>query len=179
VALHIGPGSVLVASFGVGVAFAWKKVPSDTFVQESVPDGYRGRVFAAYDVVYQLSRLVAAALAVPMLPLLGAAGSVAAVGAAFLVWTPVLPRWLRGTSDLELRFYAGGRADEWPRAVVWGGVEERVEVLGSWIHERDGRRRRRYRLALEDGTTIEVSAVEPGGSWRLERELHADGSAPP
>jgi MFS family permease len=176
VALHIGPASVLFASFGVGVAFAWKKVPSDTLVQESVPDGYRGRVFAAYDVVYQLSRLVAAALAVPMLPLLGPARSVAAVGAAFLAWTPVLPRWLRGTGDVELRFYAGARADEWPRAVVWGGVEERVEVLRGWIEERDDERRRRYRLALEDGTTIEVSAIDPGGGWRLDREIDSGDS---
>jgi hypothetical protein len=54
---------------------------------------------------------------------------------------------------------------------VWGGVEERVEVQRSWMEERDGERRRRFRLALEDGTVIEVSRAEGAGTWRLEREL--------
>jgi hypothetical protein len=54
---------------------------------------------------------------------------------------------------------------------VWGGVEERVDVQGSWLEERDGRRVRRFRLALEDGTVIEVSKPEDSDTWRLEREL--------
>jgi MFS family permease len=173
VAAHIAPWSVLAAGFGVGLAFAWKKVASDTLVQEAVPDGYRGRVFAAYDVIYQLSRLAAAALAVPLLPWIGPAWSVAVVGIAFALWTPVLPRWLRGRGEIELRFYAGARADEWPRVVVWGGVEERVRVLRTWLDERDGDRLRRYRLAMEDGAVIEVSRREGDGdgAWRLDREL--------
>ena len=60
--------TVLIASFAVGLTFAWKKIPVDTMVQESLPDGYRGRVFAAYDVVYNLARVIAAAVAIPMLP---------------------------------------------------------------------------------------------------------------
>lgn len=177
VAAHIAPWTVLLAGFCVGLAFAWKKVACDTLVQEAVPDGYRGRVFATYDVVYQLSRLAAAGLAVPMLPSIGPAWSAAIVGAAFVLWTPILPRWLRGRGDIELRFYAGSRADEWPRAVVWGGVEEDARVLRTWLDERQGERRRRYRLALEDGTVIEVSRPEDGGEWRLDREMAA--SDPP
>ena len=49
--------TVLIASFAVGLTFAWKKIPIDTMVQESLPDGYRGRVFAAYDVAYNLARI--------------------------------------------------------------------------------------------------------------------------
>ncbi|MGZ4152100.1 MAG: hypothetical protein ACXVP3_06610 [Actinomycetota bacterium] len=63
------------------------------------------------------------------------------------------------------------KSEEWPRAVVWGGVEERVEVERSWIEERDGRRAARYRLGLEDGTTIEISKADDERDWRLEREL--------
>ena len=48
---------MLIASFAVGLTFAWKKIPIDTMVQESLPDGYRGRVFAVYDVVYNLARV--------------------------------------------------------------------------------------------------------------------------
>jgi hypothetical protein len=57
--------------------------------------------------------------------------------------------------------------------VVWGGVEEPVEVIRSWNEERDGVRMLRFRLALQDGSVLDVSRVEPGGSWGVERE--ADG----
>jgi MFS family permease len=163
--------SVLLASFAVGLTFAWKKIPIDTMVQESIPDGARGRVFAVYDVLYNVARIVAAFLAIPMLPHLGAAWSVALIGSAFLLWAPVLPRWVARTPELTIRFYEGGRAEEWPTAVRWGGVEERVEVQRSWLEERDGERRTCYRLALQDGTVIEVSRLEPHGAWRLDREL--------
>src|SRR5947207_1522556 len=42
--------TVLVVSFAVGVGFAWMKVPADTMAQEAIPDAYRGRVFALYDM---------------------------------------------------------------------------------------------------------------------------------
>ena len=57
VSLLVAPWTLLLASFFVGLTFAWKKVPVDTMVQEAVPDGLRGRVFAAYDVVYNVARL--------------------------------------------------------------------------------------------------------------------------
>ena len=95
VSLYVTAVSVLLASFATGTTFAWKKIPVDTMVQESLPDGYRGRVFAVYDVAYNLSRVVAAAIAIPLFPRLGDAGTVAAVGAVFVLWTPVLPRWVR------------------------------------------------------------------------------------
>ncbi|MFN8233975.1 MAG: MFS transporter [Actinomycetota bacterium] len=170
VAFHITGWSVLIASFVVGITFAWKKIPVDTMVQGSMPDGYRGRVFAVYDVAYNLARLLAAGLAIPMLPGLGVTGSVAAVGIVFLLWTPVLPRWIARHPEIRLRSYAGGRADETPRAIVWGGVEEPVEVLGSWREVLDDERRLRFRLALADGTVLDISRAEPDGDWRIDRE---------
>jgi MFS family permease len=171
VATSITGWSVLLAAFAVGLTFAWKKIPVDTLVQEAVPDGYRGRVFAVYDVAYNLSRLAAALLAIPMLPRLGEAWSVAIVGVVFLLWTPVLPRWIGRTPEIAIRFYEGGRQEEVPRAVVWGGVEEAVEVQRGWLDERDGERRMRYRLAMADGTVIEVSKGESDPAWRLDQEL--------
>ena len=56
--------TVLVASFFLGVGFAWKKVPIDTMVQTAVTDRYRGRVFAIYDVAQNLARVLAALLAI-------------------------------------------------------------------------------------------------------------------
>ncbi len=107
VALVLNRYTVLIASFMVGLTFAWKKVPIDTMVQEAVPDGLRGRVFAVYDVVYNLARLVAAMLAVVLLPTVGERGAAALVGIAFLLWVPVLPRWLRRAPEIRLRFGPG------------------------------------------------------------------------
>ncbi len=163
--------SVLLASFAVGLTFAWKKVPVDTMVQESVPDGYRGRIFSVYDVTYNLARVIAAFLAVWLLPSLGPERLVALTGLAFLLWSPVLPRWVARVPEIRLRFYEGARAEEWPRSVAWGGVEERVEVERAWREERDGVRLSCFRLSLEDGTVIAVSKREPDGIWRLDREL--------
>jgi MFS family permease len=171
VALYITGWSVLIASFAVGLTFAWKKIPVDTMVQEAIPDGYRGRVFAVYDVAYNLSRVAAAFLAIPLLNAFGEAGAVAIVGVVFILWSPVLPRWIGRVPELTLRFYEGSRAEEDPRAVVWGGVEETVEVEQRSLEETDGVRRTRYRLRMLDGTTIEVSKAEPDGAWTLEREL--------
>jgi predicted MFS family arabinose efflux permease len=174
VSFAITGSTVLLASFAVGLTFAWKKIPIDTMVQEALPDGYRGRVFAAYDVAYNMARIVAAALAIPMLPHLGVNASVATVGIVFLLWAPVLPRWIGRTPEIVIRFSEGARAEEWPRAVVWGGVEEPVEVIRSWNEQRNGVSMRRFRLALQDGAILDVSRVEPDGSWRIDREAEGD-----
>jgi predicted MFS family arabinose efflux permease len=178
VSFFIRDWSVLLASFAVGLTFAWKKISVDTMVQEATPDGYRGRVFSVYDVVYNMARVVAAALAIWMIPGLGRSGALAAVGIAFLLWAPVVGRWYGKEPELTIRFYAGGRAEEEPRAVVWGGAEEPVEVIRSWREERDGERRLAFRLALLDGTELDVSRPEPDGPWRLDREADRPGETP-
>jgi MFS family permease len=169
-AIAYAGASILFASFVVGLAFAWKKIPTDTLVQESLPDGYRGRVFAVYDVTYNLARIVAAALAIPMVPALGTRGSVALVGIVFLLWVPVLPRWIRGVPEFTLQWVDGGKVEERPVAIRWGAAEERVETLRDWLEERDGERRRGLRLRLTDGTVLDVSRPEPSGPWRIDRE---------
>ena len=50
----------------------------------------------------------------------------------FLLWTPVLPRWIGRTPEIVIRFSEGAKAEEWPRALCVGGVEEPVEVVRSW-----------------------------------------------
>ncbi|MGZ4148742.1 MAG: MFS transporter [Actinomycetota bacterium] len=168
--LYLRGWTILFASFVIGITFAWKKIPVDTMVQESLPDGYRGRVFAVYDVFYNSARTIAAGIAIPMFPALGTRWSVATVGVAFLLWAPVLPRWTRGVPEIRLRFVEGAKAEEWPRSVQWGAAEEPVEVVRSWLDEREGVRRRCFRLRLQDGTELDVSAVQPDGPWRIDRE---------
>jgi hypothetical protein len=121
--------------------------------------------------VYNLARLSAALLAVPLIPVLGEQGSAALVGIVFLLWVPVLPRWLAREPEIRLRFAEGARAEEWPLSVTWGGVEETVEVVRTVLDERAGVRVRRFRLRLADGTVLDVSRDEPDGDWRIDREL--------
>jgi hypothetical protein len=110
-------------------------------------------------------------LAIPLLPALGEQGTAALIGVVFVLWVPVLPRWLARAPEIRVRFFEGARAEEWPRTIVWGGVEEPVDVLRTALEERDGVRTRRFRLALADGTVIDVSRDEPEGQWRIDREL--------
>jgi MFS family permease len=170
VSTAIGRVTVLIASFVIGLTFAWKKVPVDTMVQEAVPDAYRGRVFAVYDVFYNLSRVAAALVAIPLLPAIGDTWSVALVGVVFIAWAPVLPRWTSRAPEIELEFYAGGRADEVPRAIRWGGVREAVTLERAWVEERDGARFVCFRLVLEDGTRLDVRRRETEDRWHIEGE---------
>src|SRR5207245_4900701 len=106
-ALYLRGWSILVASFVVGLAFAWKKVPVDTIVQGSLPDGYRGRVFSVYDVVYNVARIIAAALVIPLVPALGTHGTVALVSLLFIAWAPVRPAWVGGVAEARIVFSEG------------------------------------------------------------------------
>jgi MFS family permease len=176
VSLAVAPAiigiTVLLVSFVIGLTFAWRKIPVDTMVQEAIPDRFRGRVFAAYDLTYSMARVVAAGLAVLAIPRLSAGTLLFLTGAVYLLWTPVLPWWVGRPRWVTVRFYSGGRAEEVPRSVVIGGEEEPVKLLGSWTEERNGERLRRLRLGMEDGTRIDVAALsDPGSRWRIEREL--------
>jgi MFS family permease len=182
--------SILMASFVVGLTFAWKKIPVDTLVQEALPDGYRGRVFAVYDVAYNSARAVAAAAAIPMFPALGTRWSLAVVGILFLAWAPVLPFWIGRAPEIVLLFPAAGGRDGdvgsstrerdvvaqpagRPVAVRWGGVEEPAETLAAWTLGSPDGPRRALRLELGDGTVLDVSSPISGGSgavWRIDRE---------
>jgi MFS family permease len=139
-------------------------------VQESLPDGYRGRVFAVYDVFYNSARVLAAAISLVLFPALGTSWSVAAVGVVFLAWAPVLPRWIGGTPEIRLLFAERDRVRERPVAMAWGGVEEPVEVVRAWSERVEDRRRVCLRLALRDGSILDVSRGERADQWRIDRE---------
>jgi MFS family permease len=161
--------TILVISFVLGLTFAWRKIPVDTMVQEAVPDRFRGRAFAVYDILYATARVAAAAAAVVLVPRLSTGWLVAAVGLAYLAWTPVLPAWIRRPQWVRVGFYAGGRADEVPRTIEVAGEQEPVELVGSWTEERDGRRVHRLRVRTEDGAAMDLVSDERDGRWRQER----------
>ncbi|MFJ4619613.1 MFS transporter [Streptomyces sp. NPDC088812] len=59
---------LLVATFVLGLATQGAKIATDTIVQSSVDDGFRGRIFSVYDVLFNVAFVGAAALAALMLP---------------------------------------------------------------------------------------------------------------
>ncbi|WP_210585449.1 MFS transporter [Streptomyces sp. GESEQ-35] len=59
---------ILVAAFVLGLTTQGAKIATDTIVQSSVDDGFRGRVFSVYDVLFNAAFVGAAAVAAVMLP---------------------------------------------------------------------------------------------------------------
>jgi MFS family permease len=169
VAPAVHPITILALSFALGVSYPWRKIPIDTIVQETTPDRFRGRVFSLYDLAFSGARVVAAALAIPLVPRLTTGQMVGVIGVAYVLWTPVLPIWAGRPRRVSLRFRAGGRADETPREIVIGGEAEPVEVLGRRLEDRGAGPEHRFRLRTPDGV-IDVAPDPASGRWTVERE---------
>lgn len=67
-ALPFRPAPMMLAAFALGLAMQGAKIATDTVVQTSVDDGYRGRVFSLYDVAFNVAFVGAAAVAALLLP---------------------------------------------------------------------------------------------------------------
>lgn len=163
----------LLATVGIGgFAMYATKIAADTLVQRSIPDRYRGRGFAVYDIGYNGVFVVAALIPTLLIPLLGELGIVILTGALFLGGAAALESIRRRLPTMvEVRAYAGGRADEVPREVALDGETLHVtEVERSWHEDRGGRRLRCFQLLLSDGRRIQISG-ELDGVWVLDREL--------
>ncbi|WP_327402804.1 MFS transporter [Streptomyces sp. NBC_01288] len=59
---------MLAAAFVLGLTTQGAKIATDTIVQFSVDDGFRGRIFSVYDVLFNVAFVGAAATAALMLP---------------------------------------------------------------------------------------------------------------
>jgi MFS family permease len=66
--LPFAVGPMLVATFVLGLTTQGAKIATDTIVQSSVDDGFRGRIFSVYDVLFNVAFVGAAAVAALMLP---------------------------------------------------------------------------------------------------------------
>ncbi|MET9433521.1 MFS transporter [Streptomyces sp. NPDC006551] len=66
--LPFEPVPLLVAAFVLGLITQGTKIATDTVVQTSVDDGFRGRVFSLYDVLFNVAFVGAAGVAALMLP---------------------------------------------------------------------------------------------------------------
>ncbi|MBB0243353.1 MFS transporter [Streptomyces alkaliphilus] len=66
--LTFRPLPILVASFVLGVVTQGSKIVTDTVVQSTVDDRFRGRVFSLYDMLFNVAFVGAAGVAALMLP---------------------------------------------------------------------------------------------------------------
>ena len=66
--LFFDPAPFLVAAFVLGLITQGAKIATDTVVQTTVDDAYRGRIFSLYDVLFNVAFVSAAGIAALMLP---------------------------------------------------------------------------------------------------------------
>ncbi|NUK24186.1 MFS transporter [Streptomyces lunaelactis] len=94
--LPFTPTPILVAAFVLGLITQGAKITTDTVVQTSVDDAYRGRVFSLYDVLFNVAFVVAAAIAALMLPPDGrSVPLVVVVAVIYAVVAVTMARWNR------------------------------------------------------------------------------------
>jgi len=190
-------------SLFAGTAFAFAKIPVDTMIQEALPDEFRGRAFASYDMLYNVARVLGTALAAWLIALhVHEPAIVTGVGIGYLaaaIVTARKSRGLRSTASSErepvappyvaasealpvgelvnVRAYAGHRSDEEPRAIVIGDREIAIEGIDwSAVEERGGHRRRVFAVRVS-GQRVRLAYNEDSDRWEIERLIR--GAAPP
>ncbi|MGW4037195.1 MFS transporter [Streptomyces sp. NPDC004778] len=94
--LSFAPAPMLIAAFVLGVVTQGSKIATDTVVQTSVDDSFRGRVFSLYDVLFNVAFVSAAGAAALMLPPDGRSVIVlAVVSVLYAVVAVTMFRWRR------------------------------------------------------------------------------------
>ncbi|MEF9905101.1 MFS transporter [Streptomyces sp. P9-A2] len=66
--LPFASGPLLIGAFVLGLTTQGAKIATDTIIQSSVDDAFRGRIFSLYDVLFNVAFVGAAAVAALMLP---------------------------------------------------------------------------------------------------------------
>ncbi|MCX5458731.1 MFS transporter [Streptomyces sp. FT1] len=66
--LTFAPVPLLAGAFVLGVATQGAKIATDTIVQASVSDDFRGRIFSVYDVLFNVAFVAAAGVSALLLP---------------------------------------------------------------------------------------------------------------
>ncbi|MFF4228776.1 MFS transporter [Streptomyces sp. NPDC001820] len=94
--LPFEPAPILVAAFVLGLITQGAKIATDTVVQTSVDDAFRGRIFSLYDVLFNVAFVGAAAIAALMLPPDGrSVHLVVVVAVIYAAVAATMARWSR------------------------------------------------------------------------------------
>ncbi|HEX9711333.1 MAG TPA: MFS transporter [Actinomycetota bacterium] len=193
VAIDITKLRVEAGTLFVGLSYAFVKIPVDTIVQEEMPDAFRGRAFAVYDMLFNLARVAGVGIAAlafeTTVTTAGVMQAMAVTGlaVAVILWwwerrvhmfgrrkrggrQPSVEELLLPGELVTVRSYAGSRADEEPRVIVVGGIELPVEEI-HWraVIEEDGRRSRAFVVSV-GGRRVRLTYREDQG-WEIERLL--------
>lgn len=67
-ALTFAPAPILISTFALGLVTQGAKISTDTVVQTSIDDEFRGRVFSLYDMLFNVAFVGAAGITAWMLP---------------------------------------------------------------------------------------------------------------
>lgn len=94
--LPFEPAPTLVAAFILALITQGTKIATDTVIQVSVDDAYRGRVFSLYDVLFNVAFVSSAAIAALMLPPDGrSVALVVLVAVIYAIVAAAMARWSR------------------------------------------------------------------------------------
>jgi MFS family permease len=89
---------LVAGAFVLGVAAQGVKICVDTTVQEEVSDAFRGRVFAVYDMLFNVTYVAAAAVAALVLPTSGkSVPAMAALAVAYVAVAAIFAALSRGS----------------------------------------------------------------------------------
>ncbi|MFG2284721.1 MFS transporter [Streptomyces sp. NPDC048595] len=94
--LFFAPGPMLAAAFVLGLGTQGTKISTDTVVQSTVDDAFRGRIFAIYDVLFNVAFVGAAAVAALMLPPDGRSTVLLLMVTVIYTLVAAMVRWRRG-----------------------------------------------------------------------------------
>jgi MFS family permease len=96
------PPAIVAAVLTLGFVAQGIKICVDTTLQEAVDDDFRGRVFSAYDTLFNVFFVLALLAGAFLLPASGISWPLLAViGVAYLLTAVVFARWARGQAQRE------------------------------------------------------------------------------
>lgn len=107
--LSFAPVPMLIAAFVLGVVTQGSKIATDTVVQTSVDDSFRGRVFSLYDVLFNVAFVGAAGVAALLLPPDGR--SIVVVAGVAVLYAAVAVAMFRRLLDEQRRVTGPGCAE--------------------------------------------------------------------
>jgi len=91
------PPGIVAAVLTLGFVAQGVKICVDTTLQESVDDDYRGRVFSAYDTLFNATFVAALVVGAFLLPTSGVSWPLLiTIGAGYLLTAALFSRWSRG-----------------------------------------------------------------------------------
>lgn len=99
--LPFAPVPTLVAAFILGLTTQSAKICTDTVVQTAVDDAFRGRVFALYDMLFNVAFVAAAGVAALMLPPDGRSVSLILMAAGSYAVTTIVVTAARRTAPRQ------------------------------------------------------------------------------